>query len=168
MKVLNLKGRQRKNGKYHSYKGEVGKIADNLLKRDFTASKPYEKLTTDVTEFKIAVIRCIYPRSWIYTTGRLSHILFFEARIYCRYGRCLTVYSVSCQMTPLRCSILIKAGSISMLNIKGFWRSITSHKVCREKGTVWITELCKTFLGDLRWRCFMARNLKVSANSSKN
>ncbi len=53
MKILNLKGKQRKNGKYHSYKGEVGKIADNLLKRDFTASKPYEKLTTDVTEFKI-------------------------------------------------------------------------------------------------------------------
>ena len=53
MKGLNLKGKQRKNGKYHSYRGEVGKIADNLLKRDFTASKPYEKLTTDVTEFKI-------------------------------------------------------------------------------------------------------------------
>lgn len=53
MKGLNLKGKQRKNGKYHSYRGEVGKIANNLLKRDFTASKPYEKLTTDVTEFKI-------------------------------------------------------------------------------------------------------------------
>ncbi len=53
MRELNLKGKQRKNGKYHSYKGEVGKVADNLLKRDFTASKPFEKLTTDVTEFKV-------------------------------------------------------------------------------------------------------------------
>lgn len=53
MKSLNLKGKQRKNGKYHSYKGEVGKIADNLLKRDFYAAKPFEKLTTDVTEFKV-------------------------------------------------------------------------------------------------------------------
>ena len=35
MKSLNLRGKQRKNGKYHSYKGEVGKIADNILKRDF-------------------------------------------------------------------------------------------------------------------------------------
>ena len=52
MNTLNIKGKQRKNGKYHSYKGEVGKVADNLLKRDFTASKPFEKLTTDVTEFK--------------------------------------------------------------------------------------------------------------------
>lgn len=53
MKSLNLKGKQRKNGKYHSYKVEVGKVADNLLKRDFTAARPFEKLTTDVTEFKV-------------------------------------------------------------------------------------------------------------------
>ena len=53
MKSLNLRGKQSKNGKYHSYKGEVGKIAENILKRDFTAKKPFEKLTTDVTEFKV-------------------------------------------------------------------------------------------------------------------
>lgn len=53
MNSLGLKGKQHKNGKYHSYKGEVGKIADNILKRDFYAAKPFEKLTTDVTEFKV-------------------------------------------------------------------------------------------------------------------
>ena len=53
MNELNIKGKQRKNDKYHSYRGEVGKVAANLLKRDFTATKPFEKLTTDVTEFKV-------------------------------------------------------------------------------------------------------------------
>lgn len=53
MNSLNLKGKQRKNDKYHSYKGEIGKIADNLLKRNFYAEKPFEKLTTDVTQFKV-------------------------------------------------------------------------------------------------------------------
>ena len=53
MKSLHLRGKQSKNGKYHSYKGEVGKVADNLLHRDFHADKPFEKLTTDVTEFKV-------------------------------------------------------------------------------------------------------------------
>ncbi len=53
MQKLGLKGKQRKNEKYHSYKGEVGKVADNLLKREFYADKPFEKLTTDVTEFKV-------------------------------------------------------------------------------------------------------------------
>ena len=53
MNILGLKGKQRKNDKYQSYKGTVGKIADNLLQRDFKADKPFEKITTDVTQFKI-------------------------------------------------------------------------------------------------------------------
>jgi len=39
--------------KYRSYKGEIGKIAPNLLNRDFTAEKPNEKWVTDVTEFSL-------------------------------------------------------------------------------------------------------------------
>ena len=53
MKQLGIRGKQRKNEQYHSYKGTVGNIADNLLHRDFTAEKPFEKLTTDVTQFKV-------------------------------------------------------------------------------------------------------------------
>ena len=47
MKSLHLRGKQSKNGKYHSCKGEVGKVADNLLKRDFHADKPFEKLSAE-------------------------------------------------------------------------------------------------------------------------
>ncbi len=39
--------------KYHSYRGQMGKIAPNLLKRDFRAKKPNLKWSTDVTEFKL-------------------------------------------------------------------------------------------------------------------
>ena len=39
--------------KYHSYKGEVGKVAPNLLSRDFSADKPNQKWVTDVTEFHL-------------------------------------------------------------------------------------------------------------------
>ena len=39
--------------KYHSYKGEVGKIAPNLLNRDFYAQKKKKKWVTDVTEFSL-------------------------------------------------------------------------------------------------------------------
>ena len=53
MNELNIKGRHRKNEKYHSYKGEIGKVADNLLNREFKADNPFEKLTTDVTQFNV-------------------------------------------------------------------------------------------------------------------
>ena len=39
--------------KYRAYKGETGKIAPNLLKRDFRAERPNEKWVTDVTEFSL-------------------------------------------------------------------------------------------------------------------
>lgn len=39
--------------KYKSYKGEIGRICDNLLRRDFKANKPNEKWVTDVTEFSL-------------------------------------------------------------------------------------------------------------------
>jgi transposase InsO family protein len=39
--------------KYRSYRGEVGKVAPNLLKRDFRAERPNRKWTTDITEFKL-------------------------------------------------------------------------------------------------------------------
>ena len=39
--------------KYRSYKGEVGKIAPNHLRRNFYAEKPNQKWVTDVTEFQL-------------------------------------------------------------------------------------------------------------------
>ena len=39
--------------KYHSYKGEVGRTAPNLLERNFSASAPNQKWVTDVTEFSL-------------------------------------------------------------------------------------------------------------------
>lgn len=53
MRICNLKCELRKR-KYRSYKGEVGKIAPNELKRDFKADKPNQKWVTDVTEFAIS------------------------------------------------------------------------------------------------------------------
>lgn len=52
MKELGLVCRVRMK-KYKSYKGEVGKVAENLLNRDFTAKKPNRKWVTDVTEFHL-------------------------------------------------------------------------------------------------------------------
>ncbi|QEA01892.1 IS3 family transposase [Mesomycoplasma hyorhinis] len=50
MKKFNLKAICSRR-KYKSYKGTVGKIADNILNRNFVATQPNQKWTTDVTEF---------------------------------------------------------------------------------------------------------------------
>lgn len=53
MKLLALKSVIRIK-KYKSYKGEQGKIAPNILERNFRATAPNQKWATDVTEFNVS------------------------------------------------------------------------------------------------------------------
>ena len=53
MVKLNLKPLKRNKRKYLSYKGIIGKIADNYINREFYADKPNQKWYTDVTEFNL-------------------------------------------------------------------------------------------------------------------
>ena len=57
MHKLGLFGKRPKE-KYHSYKGEVGRIADNVIKRDFSTTAPFEKWTTDVSQFNLPWGKC--------------------------------------------------------------------------------------------------------------
>ncbi len=52
MKELGLKCLVRMK-KYKSYKGTIGKIASNILNRNFTSEVPNAKWVTDITEFKL-------------------------------------------------------------------------------------------------------------------
>lgn len=53
MRQLGLVCHVRRRRRYNSFKGEVGKVAPNLLQRDFTAKAPNQKWVTDVTEFHL-------------------------------------------------------------------------------------------------------------------
>ena len=57
MHEMKLFGKRPKE-KYHSYKGEVGKIADNILDRDFSTTAPLQKWTTDVSQFNFSWGKC--------------------------------------------------------------------------------------------------------------
>lgn len=52
MDTIGLKCKVRMK-KYRSYKGEIGKIAPNILERNFKANKPNQKWATDITEFSL-------------------------------------------------------------------------------------------------------------------
>lgn len=56
MRKLGLKGDKfiRKSRRFSSYKGTIGTVAKNRIHRRFKTPIPYQKLTTDITEFKCA------------------------------------------------------------------------------------------------------------------
>lgn len=53
MRELGLVCLIRRRRRYVSYQGMVGKVADNVLNREFTATTPNQKWVTDVTEFHV-------------------------------------------------------------------------------------------------------------------
>jgi len=75
MHKFSLKGKRPKE-KYHSYKGNVGKTADNIINRDFLATKPDEKWTTDVSQFNLPFGKCyLSPILDMYTNEIISYDL---------------------------------------------------------------------------------------------
>lgn len=64
----------RKSRKYNSYKGTVGKVAKNLVKRRFYTPYPLQKLVTDITEFKCLNDEKLYlnPILDVYNTEVIS------------------------------------------------------------------------------------------------
>ena len=53
MRRMNLQGLKRHKRKYSSYKGEIGKVAPNIIKRNFFSDTPNKKWYTDITEFNL-------------------------------------------------------------------------------------------------------------------
>ena len=53
MKEEQLVVKIKRTRKYNSYQGEISPAVDNLINRNFSASKPNEKWLTDITEFAI-------------------------------------------------------------------------------------------------------------------
>ena len=53
MHSMGLAGKQPKE-KYHSYKGKVGNVAENIVNRDFSIIAPLQKWATDVSQFNFS------------------------------------------------------------------------------------------------------------------
>jgi transposase InsO family protein len=57
MKSIGLRCQIRKV-RYRSYKGQVGRVAPNVVNRDFSADRPNQKWATDVTQISIRDKKC--------------------------------------------------------------------------------------------------------------
>ena len=75
MHQLGLLGKSPKE-KYHSYKGEVGTVAANIINRDFSTEKPLQKWTTDVSQFNLPWGKCyLSPMLDMHTNEVVSYNL---------------------------------------------------------------------------------------------
>ena len=63
---------KRPKGKYYSYKGEAGKVADNIINRDFSTERPMKKWTTDVSQCNVPlnIYAAMFCAAAIFTSSR--------------------------------------------------------------------------------------------------
>jgi transposase InsO family protein len=145
MKELGLKCLVRMK-KYRSYKGTVGKIAPNILERNFQAEKPNEKWVTDITEFKLFGEK-LY----------LSPVLdLFNGEIITYTIGSRPTYSLVSTMLDQAFERLTEDDSLLMHSDQGWHYQMKQYrhalneralpKVCPVKGTVTITPLLKISL----------------------
>ena len=81
MHQAGLHGKRPKE-KYHSYVGEVGKVADNIINRDFSTTAPLQKWTTDVSQFSFSWGKCyISPVLDMHTNEIIAYDLSMSPNI---------------------------------------------------------------------------------------
>ncbi len=73
MDEMGIKSKIRKV-RYRSYKGEIGKVAPNIINRDFVATSPNRKWATDVTQINIGSTKLyLSPILDMYNGEIISH-----------------------------------------------------------------------------------------------
>lgn len=89
MGTMGLKNKIRKIP-YRSYKGEIGKIATNIINRNFIAQAPNRKWTTDVTQINIGSEKLYLSLILDMFNGKIISYTYPEVPFLSRYTICLT------------------------------------------------------------------------------
>ena len=161
MSILGLKWKRRKNDKYHSYKCTVGKVADNLLKRDFHAEKSFEKITTDATQFNVCGEKIyLSPVLDLFNNEVISYSISRSPNLE-QIREMLNGLFENCLPMQYRYYIQTKDGSTNTPNTNDYLLNIILFKVCHVKVILWITVLWKISLADLKLKCSTVKDLKA-------
>lgn len=136
MSQISLKAKRKKRH-YHSYKGQTGKIAPNIIDRDFSAERPNQKWTTDVSQVCIKNEKLyISPILDMYNREIITYTLSRSPNLKMGWQTCLERHWESIRSVQVWQYILIKDDTISICCIKRCSKTTISYKVCHAKETV--------------------------------
>ena len=145
MKELGLKCLVRMK-KYRSYKGTVGKIAPNILDRNFKAKKPNEKWVTDITEFKLFGEKLyLSPMLDLFNGEIITYTIGSRPT----YSLVSTMLDKAFERLTEEDKLLIHSDQgwhYQMKQYRHALKNVELHKVCLAKETVTITRSWKISL----------------------
>ena len=149
MKELSLFCRVRMK-KYRSYKGDVGKIAPNLLERNFAADKPNEKWVTDVTEFSLFSQKLyLSPILDLFNGEIVSYDLSFHPR----FSQTVHMLNLAFQKIPDETNLILNSDQGWQYQMKPYQRMLKTKGIRQSmsrKGNCLDNAVMENFFGHLK------------------
>ena len=157
MKQCGLKCEIRKR-KYRSYKGEVGKIAPNIIARNFKADKPNQKWTTDVTEFAVKDQKVyLSPILDMYNGEIISYNLSLHPTFY----QTMDMIDKACAKIPDNTGLILHSDQGWQYQMKRYQHRLKEKGVIQSmsrKGNCLDNSVMENFFGLLKTEMFYKHN----------
>ena len=153
MKKMELKGKRPKE-KYHSYKGKIGKIADNIINRNFTASGPDQKWTTDVSQFNLPFGKCyLSPILDMYT----NEIIAYDLALHTNYEQITNMLNKAFEAHPNMNGLIFHSDQGWQYQMKRYAASLKDRGIIQSmsrKGNCYDNSVMETFFGRMKNEMF--------------
>ncbi len=160
MNCLNIHGKQRRS-KYKSYKGEVGKIAPNILNREFEALEPFEKLSTDVTEFNVCDDKVyLAPIIDLYNNEVLSYAISLSPNFHQTREMLQGLF----EKLPQKAIPILHSDQGWQYQMKEFQRELQKHNITQSmsrKGNCLDNSVMENFFGRLKVEMFYGEKFET-------
>ena len=149
MHNMGLLGKRPKE-KYHSYKGDVGKVADNIINRDFKATAPLQKWTTDVSQFNFSWGKCyLSPILDMYT----NEIISYDLSLHPNLNQMSNMLDKAYTKFPVLKGLIFHSDQGWQYQHQQYINSLKEHEIIQSmsrKGNCYDNCIIETFFGRLK------------------
>lgn len=146
---------------YKSYKGEIGKICNNLLNRDFKADNPNEKWVTDVTEFRVKDNKLyLSPIVDLYNGEVISYNLSRKAV----FSQVVDMIDKAFKIIPDKTNLILHSDQGWQYQMKQYQRMLEDKGIKQSmsrKGNCLDNSLAENFFGLLKSELFYMKEYKT-------
>ena len=159
MKVLGLKSLIRLK-KYKSYKGENGKIAPNILQRNFKAQAPNQKWATDITEFNVSGTKLyLSPIIDLYN----QEIISYELTERPVFNQVVTMLEKAFKKIPHNTKLILHSDQGWQYQMRGYQHLLKEKGIIQSmsrKGNCLDNAIIENFFGILKSELFYLKKYK--------
>lgn len=156
MHNIGLFGKRPKE-KYHSYKGNVGKVADNIINRDFKATASLQKWTTDVSQFNFSWGKCyLSPILDMYT----NEIISYDLSLHPNLKQICNMLDKAYAKFPVLKGLIFHSDQGWQYQHQQYIDSLKEHEIIQSmsrKGNCYDNCIIETFFGRLKNEVYYGR-----------